>query len=102
MAAPPLKQGFVGISERDLRSEDHWGQAGETVNGIEVRTSEESVINYSNLCSKDLMPGEAARWGEGDGGKLHGVLKVKAGNQLMGGGAVALTFENRKMTHRIK
>ncbi len=83
---PPLEQGFVGISERDFRSEDDWGQAGETVNGIGVRTSEESITNYSNLRSKDLMPGEAARWGEGDGGKLHVVLKVKAGNQLMGRG----------------
>jgi hypothetical protein len=83
---PPLEQGFMGISERDLRSEGYWGKAGETVNGIEVRTSEESITDYSNLRSKDLMPGEAARWGEGDDGKLHGVLKVKAGNQLMGGG----------------
>jgi hypothetical protein len=92
----------MGIPERDICSEGYWGKAGETLNGIEVRTSEGSRTDYSNVRRKYLMPGKAARWGEGGDEKLHGVIEVKAGNQLRGGGvAAAVTCEHGTCTHGI-
>jgi hypothetical protein len=76
----------MGVLERDICPEGDWGEAGETLNETEVRTSEESRIIYSNVRRKDLMPEKAARWGEGSVGKSHGVTEGKAGYQLMEGG----------------
>jgi hypothetical protein len=97
---PPLEQGFMGVSERNIFPEDYRRKAGKTLNETVVKTREVTNIIYSKVCRTYLMLGKSARWGEEREGKFNGVADEKAGCQLMEGGATAaVTCEHGTCTH---